>query len=85
MTVEVRPGEVTAFTPPTLGRVNIRANPDNCQVFIDGTFVDYPPILNRPLAGGAHTVSFRWPDGVSRDESVDVKPGSPAYVMGRRD
>jgi len=85
MTVEVRGGETVPFTPPTLGRVNVRANPDNCQVFIDGAFVDYPPILNRPLAGGPHTVSFRWPDGVSRDETVDVKPGSPAYVMGRRD
>jgi serine/threonine-protein kinase len=85
LTVEVRAGEVTPLPAPTLGRINIRANPDNCQVFIDGTFVDYPPILNRPLAGGPHTVSFRWPDGVSRDESVDVTPGSPAYVMGRRD
>ncbi|HET9318043.1 MAG TPA: protein kinase [Vicinamibacteria bacterium] len=85
MTVEVRGGETVPLTPPVLGRINIRANPDNCQVFIDGTFVDYPPILNRPLAGGAHTVSFRWPDGVNRDEAVDVSPGSPAYVMGRRD
>ncbi len=83
--VEVRGGETVPLTPPVLGRINIRANPDNCQVFIDGTFVDYPPILNRPLAGGAHTVSFRWPDGVSREESVQVSPGSPAYVMGRRD
>ena len=85
LTVEVRGGETIPLTPPVLGRVNIRANPDNCQVFIDGTFVDYPPILNRPLAGGAHTVSFRWSDGVSRDEAVQVTPGSPAYVMGRRD
>jgi serine/threonine-protein kinase len=85
VTVEVRGGETVPLTPPVLGRINIRANPDNCQVFIDGTFVDYPPILNRPLAGGAHSVSFRWPDGVKRDESVEVSPGSPAYVMGRRD
>jgi hypothetical protein len=85
LTVEVRAGETTPVAPPVLGRINIRANPDNCQVYIDGAFVDYPPILNRPLAGGAHTVSFRWPDGVSRDESVDVTPGRPAYVMGRRD
>jgi predicted Ser/Thr protein kinase len=85
LTVEVRGGETIPLTPPGLGRINIRANPDNCQVLIDGTFVDYPPILNRPLAGGAHTVSFRWADGVSRDEAVQVTPGSPAYVMGRRD
>ncbi len=85
MTVEVRPGETIPLTPPTLGRVNVRANPDNCQVYIDGTFVDYPPILNRPLAGGAHTVSFRWPDGVQREERIEVAAGTPAYVTGRRD
>jgi hypothetical protein len=85
LTVAVRGGETVPLQAPALGRINIRANPDNCQVLIDGTFVDYPPILNRPLAGGAHTVSFRWPDGKTREEAVDVRPGSPAYVMGRRD
>jgi serine/threonine-protein kinase len=84
-TIEVRGGEVTPLPAPSLGHINIRANPDNCTVFIDGAFIDYPPILNRPVSTGPHTVSFRWPDGVNRDETVEVKQGSPAYVMGRRD
>ena len=54
---------MASVSAPELGRINVRANPDNCQVFIDGIFVDYPPILDRPLAAGPHAVSFEWPDG----------------------
>jgi hypothetical protein len=61
----------------------VRANPDNCKVFIDGVFIDYPPILDRPLATGTHAVTFKWPDGEAREEVV-VERGKPAYVTGRR-
>ena len=54
-------------------------------MFIDGAFVDYPPILDRPVAAGAHTVAFKWPDGVKREAQAEVEAGSPAYVMGRKD
>jgi hypothetical protein len=70
---------------PALGKINIRANPDNCQVFIDGEFVEYPPILDRAIAAGEHRVAFKWPDGARREESVQVARGAPAYVMGRKD
>lgn len=83
--VDVRAGGIAEVRAPELGRINIRANPDNCQVLIDGAFVDYPPILDRPLSPGTHTVTFKWPDGMRRDETVEVVRGSPAYVMGRRD
>ncbi len=85
VTVEVRAGETAEVSAPQLGTLNVRANPDNCQVFIDGTFVDYPPILDRSLAAGSHRVRFEWPDGLRREESVQVSAGSPAYVMGRKD
>jgi serine/threonine-protein kinase len=83
--VEVRAGTVAEVRAPELGRINIKANPDNCQVLIDGTFIDYPPILDRPLSTGTHTVTFKWPDGARKDESVSVAQGTPTYVMGRRD
>jgi hypothetical protein len=83
--VEVRAGATAEVRAPELGRINIKANPDNCQVFIDGTFIDYPPILDKPVSTGAHTVTFKWPDGVRRDEAVSVAHGVPAYVMGRKD
>jgi predicted Ser/Thr protein kinase len=77
--------EGTEIRAPPLGKVNIRATPDTCQILINGAFVDYPPILDRSIAAGAHTVSFVWPDGARRDETVQVKPGAPAYVTGRKD
>ena len=64
---------------------NIRALPDNCQVFIDGAFVDYPPVLDRAIAEGTHTVGFKWPDGAKSQETVEVPRGAPAFVTGRRE
>jgi len=83
--VNVAPGAATSVEAPALGRVSIRANPDNCQVFIDGTFVDYPLILDRPLSSGSHTVSFKWPDGKEAHETVDVQGGKVAFVVGRKE
>ena len=83
--VEVRGGGVATLDAPALGKVNIRASPDNCEVFIDGTFVDYPPILEKSVATGHHTVAFKWPDGTRREEAVQVARGNPSYVTGRKD
>jgi serine/threonine-protein kinase len=83
--VNVRVEAVAGVEAPRLGRINIKASPDNCQVFIDGAFVDYPPILDRPVAVGAHTVAFKWPDGTRREETAEVEGPSPVYVMGRKD
>jgi predicted Ser/Thr protein kinase len=83
--VNVRAEAMGGVEAPRLGRINIKASPDNCQVFIDGTFVDYPPILDRAVAVGAHTVAFKWPDGTRREETTEVEGTSPVYVMGRKD
>jgi serine/threonine protein kinase len=85
VTVDVRPSAATDVAAPHLGRISIRANPDNCRIFVDGAFLDFPPILDKPLSVGRHTVEFRWPDGARRVETVDVAKGSPAYVMGRKE
>ena len=83
--VDVHEGGSSALEAPGLGKIHIRANPDNCQVFIDGVFVEYPPILDRPIAVGLHKVSFRWPDGKRTDETVEASREAPVYVMGRKD
>jgi len=83
--VTVRGEAVSGVEAPRLGRISIKASPDNCQVFIDGAFVDYPPILDRPVAVGAHTVAFKWPDGTRREEPAEVEGSGPVYVMGRKD
>ena len=83
--VDVKPGSSVSVEAPALGRISIRAVPDNCEVAIDGIFADYPPILDRPVAAGVRTVAFKWPDGTRREEQVEVQKGVLAYVMGRKD
>ncbi|HSD65916.1 MAG TPA: PEGA domain-containing protein, partial [Vicinamibacteria bacterium] len=85
LTVEVPPGGVTSLEAPPAGKLNVRAAPENCEVFVDGAFVDYPPILDRPVAAGPHTVAFRWPDGARSEQAVEVKGGSPTFVVGRKE
>jgi serine/threonine-protein kinase len=85
VTVDVPPGGETTVSAPPVGRLNVRAVPDNCEVLVGGAFVDYPPILDRPVVAGRHTVSFRWPDGARSEQVVDVKAGSPAFVVGRKE
>jgi hypothetical protein len=83
--VDVKPDGTVGVEAPALGRVSIRAIPDNCEVAIDGIFADYPPILDRAVASGKRIVSFKWPDGTRREEAVEVAGGSLVYVVGRRD
>ncbi len=80
--VEVPPGGEARLAAPGIGRLNVRAMPDNCGVFVDGTFVDYPPILDRSIAAGRHVIGFRWPDGSRAEEAVEVEAGAPAFVVG---
>jgi Protein kinase domain/PEGA domain len=84
LTVDAVPGSEVTVNAPALGRVSVRANPDNSQVFIDGTFVDYPPILDKPVAAGKHVVTFKWPDGVELKEAVEVSAGKVTFVTGRK-
>jgi serine/threonine-protein kinase len=85
VTVEVPPGGEASLVAPPAGKLNVRAVPENCEVFVDGAFVDYPPILDRPAAAGRHTVAFRWPDGTRSEQAVEVKAASPAFVVGRKE
>jgi hypothetical protein len=84
LNVDVKGGGDSAVEAPGLGKLSIKANPDNCQVFIDGAFVDYPPILDKPLVAGTHTVSFHWADGGRSEQTVSVSRGGMAFVTGRR-
>jgi serine/threonine-protein kinase len=83
--VEIAGGGTTRIDLPGTGELNVKANPDNCRIFVDGVFVDYPPILNKAVVAGHHTVSFKWNDGPQKEESIDVEVGRPVFVMGRQD
>jgi len=54
-------------------------------VYVNGMFVDYPPINNRRVASGTLLVAFKWPDGQRKKETVHLQPGGVAFVTGRRD
>ena len=84
-TVSVPAEGEAVIKAPGVGEINIKALPDNCEVLIGGTFVEYPPILDRKLAAGRHTVTFRWPDGVATEQTVEVVAGRSAFVTGRKD
>jgi hypothetical protein len=64
-----------------VGKISIMGRPENCRVLIGGTFVDYPPIRNREVVVGSHTVTFEWPDGVTKERAVEVIPGKLAFVQ----
>ncbi len=83
--VQVQGGAEVSLQAPGLGRLNVRATPDNCEVLINGTFADYPPILDRRVAAGRLTVTFKWPDGARKDEAVELRVGAIEYVSGRKD
>ena len=82
VTVEVPVGGEVALPAPTLGKLNARATPENCQVLVDDVFVDYPPIRDRPLAAGRHTVTFKWPDGKTQQQTIEVKENKPSLRRG---
>jgi hypothetical protein len=84
-TVTVPAGGETAIDAPGVGKINIQARPDNCEILVGGTFVDYPPILDRDVAAGRHTVTFRWPDGTTSEQVVEVTVGQPTYVTGEKE
>ncbi len=82
--VTVGEGAHVRVEVPATGELNVRATPGNCKVFVGETFVDYPPILNRKIVAGRHTVSFRWPDGIEKTQTVTVKAGADTYVTERK-
>ncbi len=85
LSVEARAASTVTLAAPGLGRLNLQARPDNCQIFIDGAFVDFPPILDRPISAGVHRVQFRWPDGARSEETVEVGEGRSVFATGRRE
>jgi hypothetical protein len=83
-TVQLEAGGTTTIKAPATGKIGVRATPDNCKIFLNGVFVDYPPILDRTIAAGSHVVTFEWPDGTRAEEKIQVQAGKPSYVMGRK-
>jgi hypothetical protein len=84
VSVVVREGETTTVAAPPLGRVNVRANPGNCSVSINGYSAGAPPFMNREIVEGSHEFVFTWPGEVRDVQRVQVQAGKPAYVIGQK-
>jgi hypothetical protein len=82
--VQVREGETSSLAAPPVGRVNVRANPGNCTVTINGISAGSPPFMNREIAAGSHEFVFTWPDEVKDVQRIDVSAGKPSYVIGQK-
>ncbi len=82
--VQVGEGESTTIRTPALGKVNVRANPGNCTVRIDGFSAGAPPFMNREIVEGPHEFVFTWPGGETDTQRIAVQAGKPSYVIGQR-
>lgn len=81
--ISVTSGETSVIQQPAMGTLNIRANPSNCKIFIDGEFIDYPPITNLPVQIGTHAITFNWEKLAKKStKSVVVSAGQGENVMG---
>jgi serine/threonine protein kinase len=59
---------------PGLGFLTVQAQPSNCKVYIDGTFVDVTPILDLPIAAGDHAVKVVFvPNGAAQERRVSIR------------
>jgi serine/threonine protein kinase len=82
--VQIREAETTTIRAPALGRVNVRANPGNCTVTINGISAGAPPFMNREIVEGSHEFVFTWPGDARDVQQQRVEAGKPAYVIGQR-
>ncbi|MCP3962036.1 MAG: protein kinase [bacterium] len=75
--IDVGSGERRSLRVPRAFGVRITAIPANCEVSIDGKFVDATPINNRRVAAGSHEISFYWP-------ALDIRKSKKVTVSRER-
>ena len=42
---------------PGVGLLTVQAEPSNCKIYVDGEFLDYPPINGHEIAAGEHEIT----------------------------
>jgi serine/threonine protein kinase len=79
--VTVSPGQKTILKAPPMGTVTMSANPSNCNIYMDGIFLDLSPIFDYPVQSGAHSIRFVWPKlNLEKTKSVSLNPGQTKSV-----
>jgi serine/threonine-protein kinase len=69
---------------PGLGSISVRAVVENCSMRIDGIRADPPPVHQKPLVAGDHTVELMCADGEVRRQRVEVRDGVNTTVLFRQ-
>jgi serine/threonine protein kinase len=78
--VQISSKQNTEFALPGIGKINIQAIRSNCKIYIDGKYLDYPPISDRNIVAGNHTIKCVWADGTEKIEKKEIIAGKSAYV-----
>jgi serine/threonine-protein kinase len=65
---------------PGLGNLSVFSAVETCKVLADGEDIGYPPIPNRSVAAGRHTIEIKCDDGRSDRQTVTVVAGERARV-----
>jgi serine/threonine protein kinase len=59
---------------PPLGTLTVHAQPSNCKVYVDGAYVDVTPVLEMPIASGAHRVKVVFvPNGAEQEKAITIE------------
>jgi len=79
--VEVKAGETTVIQAPAMASLNINARPGNCKIFIDGVYIDFPPIFNVPVQAGRHQIRIVWEkQGKEKSGTLDLAGGESKSI-----
>ncbi len=70
----------TEFVLPGLGKINILATPSSGKIYINGIFLDNPPIRDSNIVAGTHKIKCVWLDGKEKTETRTVIAGKSEYV-----
>ena len=69
-----------------MGTFSITANPSNCKIFINGVFVDSPPIFDMPLQAGNHAIRVAWEkQAKEKTINITVAPGQSKVLRAIAD
>jgi hypothetical protein len=83
VTVRGSGGGMRVEVPP-LGSVSVRSVVENCAMRIDGVPTDAPPVYQKPVAGGEHTIDLLCDGDAPRRQRVLVRPGENSTVLFRQ-
>jgi serine/threonine protein kinase len=78
--IESAEGGRFEYSPPALGKLDIRTNREECKILVGKRDLGPPPLPPLTVVSGSHTVGLTCPDGQNPVQSTTVLPGSTRRV-----